>query len=304
MSTKLWKPMLAAKPDPKELDSVLATLPFPALFSPKFDGIRCTVQDGKLYSRSLKLIPNLEMQKKWGHKDFDGLDGEIIVGPPTAADCFNRSTSTVMSRDKSAKDAVFYVFDHYHSWWPFSKRSDFLEQLVDEERGVEAVEQTYINSAKELARYERDMLHLGHEGIMRRSTYGLYKNGRSTLKEQGLIAIKRFVDAEAVILDVYEQEENTNEKKLNELGKMQRTSHKAGKVGKNTLGGFKVQALDDGQLFNVATGKGLTDAVRKVLWATKETLPGKVVKFRYQAVGTKDAPRIPTFVGFRDRKDM
>lgn len=321
MPSKLWKPMLAAKPDPDDLDAVLAALPHPALWSPKLDGIRATVQNGKLYSRTLKLIPNKEAQKLWGHKEFNGLDGEIVVGPPTAEDCFNRSTSVVMSRDKSAKDAKFHVFDTCNMD-PYELRYDFMlhrtQALVS--AGVISVVHLLIESADQLVQYERTCLERGYEGVMRRSEAGLYKHGRSTVREQGLIAVKRFVDAEAVIVDTYEQMENTNQQEVNELGKLKRSSHKAGKVGKDTLGGFVVRlAVKDGDkacnwlfnkpcechpIFNIGTGQGLTDAVRKELWAKRSKLNGKLIKFRYQKIGTMIAPRQPIFLGFRDKSDL
>ena len=111
--TALRKPMLAAKPKPEDLDATLASLRYPLLASPKLDGIRATVQNGKLYSRSLKLVPNLALQALWGRTTLDGLDGEIIVGPPTAPDCFARTTSLVMSRDGGSEDAAYYVFDSF-----------------------------------------------------------------------------------------------------------------------------------------------------------------------------------------------
>ena len=141
-----------------------------------------------------------------------------------------------------------------------------------------------------------------------------------------MIAIKRFVDAEAVVLDTYEQMENTNGKVLNELGKMKRSSHKAGKVGKNTLGGFVAVPLDVFQglcemnqwtrprgvremlggpnSFNIGTGVGLTEKYRKELWERRKSLVGKIIKYRYQAHGTIDKPRLDIFLGFRDRKDL
>ena len=301
--------MLAAKPDPAELNAVLAALPYPALFSPKLDGIRATVQNGKLYSRSLKLIPNLEIQKLWGREELNGLDGEIIVGPPTAEDCFNRTTSVVMSRDKPATGAVFYVFDKY-SLDGFKSRlqqAAITQQLFDR-LSILLVPHVPIETAKQLKAYEAKTLVKGYEGVMRRDPSGKYKQGRSTVKEGGLIAIKRFVDAEAVILDTYEQQENTNKKTLNELGKMKRSSHKAGKVGKGTLGGFTVQMFRGGgplgDEFNIGTGIGLTEKYRQELWAIKNKLAGKVIKFRYQKIGTKDAPRQPIFLGFRNTKDL
>lgn len=325
----LFKPMLAAKPDPEELDAVLAKLTYPVLASPKYDGIRVTVQNGKLYSRALKLIPNLELQALWGKPELNGLDGEVIVGAPTAEDCFNRSTSIVMSRDKAACEAKFYVFDSYCEVEPFSIRAYNAAMMADQkphynlqgniskaEREIVVVQHTLLKSLKQLLAYEAKETKAGHEGVMLRSPTGAYKQGRSTLKEGGLIAVKRFVDAEAVILDTYEQEENTNAKTVNELGKSKRSSHKSGKVGKGTLGGFVVQAIQfdsqygkdgftrQGVEFNLATGVGLTDAVRAELWAKRSALKGKIVKFRYQKVGTKTAPRIPIFLGFRDGKDL
>lgn len=315
---RLAKPMLAAKPEPEELDVVLAALAYPAYYSPKLDGIRATVQNGKLYSRALKLIPNKAMQALWGHPEFEGLDGEIIVGPPTAENCFNRSTSTVMSRDKSAESAVFNVFDMLDELEPFSIRSANVHYRVNELRGMQciAVPHEVIRTYAGALKYEERMTKRGHEGVMRRSTLGGYKHGRSTLKEGGLIAIKRFVDAEAVILNTYEQEENTNAQVLSELGRMKRSSHKAGKVGKGTLGGFTVTLITDARCsfnlanvplekqFNIGSGVGLTDAVRAELWQRRKSLVGKIIKLRYQKVGTMEKPRIPIFLGFRDPKDL
>jgi DNA ligase-1 len=318
--------MLAAKPKPEELDEVLAGLTYPALYSPKLDGIRATVQNGRLYSRALKLIPNKEMQALWGREELDGLDGEIIVGPPTAENCFNRSTSVVMSRDKVSDDAIFHVFDIMLDGVSFDMRLARADDCVmnADISAVKLVKHELIKTHTAALKYEERMTKFGYEGIMRRDPNGAYKQGRSTLREGGLIAVKRFVDAEAVILDTYEQEENTNEKTTNELGKSKRSSHKAGKVGKDTLGGFTVLILEEylsqagmwslksitdnavtkKLAFNIGTGVGLTDAVRTELWTRRKTLPGKIVKFRYQKIGTMEKPRLPVFLGFRDGRDL
>lgn len=320
---KLWKPNLAAKPKPEDLDKLLPLLRYPLLGSPKYDGIRVEVQNGKLYSRSLKLIPNLAMQKLWGRKELNGLDGEIIVGPATASDCFNRSTSAVMSRDKLAEDAVFNVFDRFSDdAEPFDCRLEDAEDVIEQSSigAVRPVKHILLRNLAQLLAYEAKETGKGHEGIMLRDPNGVYKQGRSTLKEGGLIAVKRFVEIEAFILDIYEQNENTNEQKENELGKMKRSSHKAGKVGKGTLGGFHVRPLiQDGEkacnyvfnkpcdchpIFKVAGGPGLTNALRDELWAKRDSLVGKIVKVRYQLIGTMDKPRIPQFLGFRDERDL
>jgi DNA ligase-1 len=316
----LWKPMLAAKPDPAELDAAIAALKFPVLASPKLDGIRATVQGGKLLSRSLKPIPNLEMQKLWGRKELEGLDGEIIAGSPFGEGVFNRTTRVVMKRTASVEGAAFYVFDSFDEKAPFSHRINTACDVTSQ-AGVSPIGHPIIKDLKALLAYEEKQLKKGYEGICVRDPNGLYKQGRSTLKEGGLVAIKRFVDAEAVVLDTYEQEENTNPKTMNELGKMRRSSHKAGKTGKDTLGGFTVRMLletkgykvcdclfnkpcDRHPVFNIGTGVGLTDAYRKELWRQRKTLPGKIVKFRYQLIGTEAAPRQPIWLGWRDVIDM
>lgn len=315
-SHSLQLPMLAAKPDPEELDQVIDTLPYPMLFSPKLDGVRCTVQNGRLYSRTLKLIPNLEMQARWGREKHNGLDGEIIAGRT-----FNETSSVVMSKNKPMDNAMFHVFDTLDDLEPFNIRAANARHTVDSlEPGSKIVplDQVLIKNARQLRAYEKNTLAAGFEGVMGRTPHGGYKHGRSTLKEGGLVAIKRFVDAEAVVLGTFEQMENQNEKQVNELGRSKRSSHKAGKVGKGTLGGFHVALYDvktghiagykegggaDGA-FDIGTGVGLTDKVRQELWHKRQGLVGKIIKFRYQLVGMKDAPRLPVFLAFRDKRDM
>jgi DNA ligase-1 len=328
--TNYWKPMLAAKPDPAELDAAIAALKYPVLASPKLDGIRAMVQGGRLLSRSLKPIPNLALQKLWGKKELEGLDGEIIAGSPFGEGVFDRTRRVVMARAASAEDAVYHVFDSFTETTPFDDRYFYdvcnrLKRVGGERLRTVPVEQVLIKNQKALLAYEQKYLQKGYEGICVRDPSGAYKQGRSTLKEGGLVAIKRFVDAEAVVLFAYEQQENTNEKTMDALGHSKRSAHKAGKMGKDTLGGFTVtmtmvqepcaistrkivlqNLLKDPRAlkFNIGTGVGLTDAVRKELWAKRKSLPGKIVKFRYQKIGTMEAPRLPIWLGFRDGRDI
>ena len=323
--TSLQKVMLAAKPKPDQIDAVIDTkLCYDGLCGQlKLDGIRVTVQQGKLYTRALKLVPNAAMQRLWGREELEGLDGEIIVGDPTAKDCFHHSQSIVMSRDKPMTGAVFYVFDMLDDQEPFCIRNANAKYTLDKTNvpGIKHLPYTTLKNAASLRKFEDAARSKGHEGIVVRLLSSSYKHGRSTLVDQWLVAVKRTVEAEAVVLDTYEQMENTNEQKLNELGKMRRSSHKAGKRGKGTLGGFVVMMLNDKvtakvaqklytidpehpYVFGVGGGPGLTDALRKELWQKRSKLPGKLIKIRYQGVGTVDLPRQPQFLGFRDRRDL
>jgi DNA ligase-1 len=319
----LTKPMLAYKLSQEEIDSLDR---YPYLVSPKLDGVRATVQNGVLLSRSLKPIPNRYCQALFGNSDLEGCDGELIVGKATDPHVCDTTRSGVMSRS-GEPDVVFHVFDLCNiQTWDFEDRlRESMETVADaRSRGIDRVRSLphrFVNKPDKLTVFEAWFLGRAYEGMMLRDPRGVYKQGRSTFNEQGLMAIKRFTDAEALIVDTYEQERNGNAVFTSELGRSKRSTHKAGKTGKGTLGGFtcvplivnptaaiRAALVDAGPKqngsFNVSTGFGLTDSVRADLWAKRKILPGKILKYKYQATGTKDKPRIPLFVALRDSRDM
>src|SRR5216684_92514 len=102
----LFKPMLALSKLPD-----FTKLRFPLLVSPKLDGVRATVQGGRLRSRSLKEIPNKNVQDLFRNLP-EGTDGELIHGQPWN-DPYRRTISIVMSDDKPADGVQLYVFDRF-----------------------------------------------------------------------------------------------------------------------------------------------------------------------------------------------
>ena len=50
-------------------------------------------------------------------------------------------------------------------------------------------------------------------------------------------------------------------------------------------------------------GGGFAASERLELWEIRETLIGKLAKYKYFPTGSKEAPRFPTFVGLRDARD-
>ena len=83
---------------------------FPIYVATKFDGVRAIVIDGVVYSRSMKPIRNNHVQKLFGKPEYNGMDGELVVGDIYAKDVFQKTTSGVMSKD-GCPDVKFYVFD-------------------------------------------------------------------------------------------------------------------------------------------------------------------------------------------------
>ncbi len=288
------KPMLAAT-----LEDV-KQLRFPMLASPKYDGIRAIVHDGVLLSRNWKPIPNRHAQCLFGRPDLNGLDGELIVGPPTDPACYRNTMSGVMSHD-GAPNVIFYVFDYTGINDEFIVRHGLAYNRVPDKGPFYFVRQTSISNALELERYEEECLALGDEGVMLRTPDGLYKNGRSTMREQWLVKVKRFSDAEAEIVGFEEKMHNGNEATIDELGRTKRSSHKANKTGMHTLGAFVCRAKN-GVIFNIGTG--MDDATRLSLWHRRTELLGERVKYKFFPSGSKDAPRFPVFLGLRDKRDL
>lgn len=308
-----FQPMLATEHEPDKLV-------FPLYASPKYDGIRALGMNlgGKVLpvSRSLKTIPNRYVQSLFDNEFMHGLDGELVVGDPCAHDCMQATTSGVMSED-GTPEFSYYVFDTWSNpVVPFKRRLELLTNYMWNNlphpllKHVKLVPQYYIENEVELTRYEEEHLAAGYEGIMVRGPDGIYKYGRSTVKQGYLLKVKRFADAEAVVVGFEEQMENTNELETDERGYAKRSTAKAGMVPKGTLGALVVKTISDNGLypagteFRLGTGRGLTAAVRQHIWDNRQNFLGAIAKYRYQHVGSKDAPRIPIWIGWRDPSDM
>lgn len=289
-----FKPMLAATTDGQNLT-------YPLLASPKLDGVRALIIDGVVMSRSLKPIPNKHVQKLFGRKQYNGLDGELIVGDPTAKDVYRQTSSGVMSIE-GKPEVSYHVFDMItNPHWDFVDRLFLAEKASDACKAlILPVPHRVISSKVELDEFEERLLHEGYEGVMLRDEAGLYKYGRSTLKQGWLLKLKRFSDSEALVIGIQELMHNTNEAVVNELGQRSRSLKKGGMEGRGTLGALHVQDTKTKVKFDIGTG--FDQQTRDELW--KNPPLGKLVKYKYFAGGVKDKPRFPVFLGFRDQKDL
>lgn len=284
------KPMLAGKLDD------LSSIRFPVLATPKLDGIRCIIENGKVLSRSLKPIPNKYVQDVMKYLP-DGLDGEIMLKSISAD--FNTIQSAIM-REDGRPDFTYHIFDYCKEQFaPYNKRIDALSNL-DLPNYCTRLYPTKISSMEELLEYETNIVGLGFEGVMIRQPDSPYKFGRSTPKEQYLIKIKRFEDSEAKIIGFEELMHNDNVAEEDKLGHTKRSSKKEGLVPADTLGMLKVKDIHNGIEFGLGTG--FTAELRKTIWDEQHKYKGLIVKYKYQ--GIVNAPRFPVFIGFRSVEDI
>lgn len=304
------RPMLAAKFKDEKPEDRIPKMRFPVLCSPKIDGIRWMKPANDLaQSRSWTPLPNKNLQRFMREEPLlDWLDGEVVVGhDPTIPGIFNKSQSCIMSANNTQEFSL-WVFDNWlNPQQPFFQRTGTAKSSVDYIRGVYGkiavnyVEHRLAQNAEEVFELERKALEAGFEGLMLRDPEGHYKYGRSTLREQGLVALKRFEDAEAQVIGFEPLERNLNEQVRNPFGLAKRSSHRAGKVADNLLGRLLVRSERYGDF---AIGSGFDEETRRTIWENQETYQGKWVTFKYQGHGTLDKPRMPIFRGFRSEIDL
>lgn len=286
-----FKPLLAVPI--KDFDK----LKFPVFASPKLDGIRCIIIDGRPQSRHLKTIPNKYVQAQLAGLP-DGLDGELMLDVPGK---FSNVSSAIMSRD-GEPDFTLWVFDIVGDE-PYIDRLKRLEALPAHPR-VQVLTQKMCLNIDDLSAFEAQCVEHGFEGAMVRSLGGEYKFGRSTEKQGILLKWKRFCDTEAIIIGVKELMHNDNTLTTDLLGHAKRSHAKAGLRPAGVLGALVCRHPIFGE-FDLGTG--FTDTMRDLYWAGRASLPGQLAKFKYQpdpAWVAGDGPRFPTFLGLRHKDDL
>jgi DNA ligase-1 len=289
---KITKPMLAGTFEPDKAK-------FPYLVTPKIDGIRFLMVDGVAVSRTFKPIRNKYVQQRLSALP-DGIDGELTCG-----DTFQSSSSAIMSVD-GEPDFKCWIFDYVTSEGetiaPYFTRINHVDlgliELID---FVTVLRPELAESMDQLTAIEQRYLDEGFEGAMVRSPGGTYKFGRSTVKENILLKVKRFLDDEAILVNVLEKQHNQNEAEQDAFGNTKRSTCQDGLVGADTAGTLVVQR-PDGLQFGIGTG--LDDALRAQIWGNPDAYVGRIVKYKYFPVSIKEKPRHPVFLGFRDSEDL
>jgi DNA ligase 1 len=294
-----FRPMLAA-----DASNDLAKLRYPIVVTPKLDGVRAIIRADGVWSRSMKLIPNRNVQKLALNKYLHGLDGELIAGEPTASDVYRRSQKACATAD-SQDPVTFMAFDCYDfnddvGYW--TRISEANERVADslEELAV-FVNADKVHNEAALREMEENYLGIGYEGLILRAVEGKYKQGRSTLKEQGMLKVKRFVDSEAEVISMEEELHNGNAATESAIGTTERSSHKAGMTGKGRMGALNVRDVTSGVTFKI--GSGFTAEDREWFWKHPLDLKPLVVKYKSFLIGVKDKPRFPVYLGLREGWD-
>lgn len=295
---------------------------YPCVAQVKLDGVRAIVKEGVVYSRSLKPIPNLHIQKMFGH--LNGFDGELMTSPDPEARVFNETTSAVMSTEGES-EVWFHIYDDWrrgvieclgdggstlnnaadptYTEWHKITENTFKEesayQFDSYFKNCVLHSYVFIESPNELRDFYDKNIKIGSEGIIIRNPFAPYCYGDTTKKDWQLIKMKPKDDAEFKVVGFEELMINTNEQQTNELGRSKRSSKKEGKVPGTRLGALILEYR--GTTFKVGTG--FTAHQRAVYWERRGSLLGSWAKVEYEGIA-KNKPRFPSFKGFRTDIDL
>lgn len=305
-----FRPMLAASllpPNAEHTDenilSAMSKLHYPVMVTTKKDGIRAVRANGSLLSRRLKKIPNTFLRKRASMVLPGGYDMELWAKDLS----YCQIESIVMSKVHSVElNLQFHVLDTFKiEDATYEQRVWHIQKDVKgwSECPFEFECPTYIWGADALMAVFLKSEEDGAEGICFRTPDSPYKYGRSTLKEQYLVKLSRYVRTELTVVGFKEQVENANPESFDSRGLMDRSSMKDFQVPKNTLGAFVCKDKDGGEV-DVGTGVGLTDVIRKQIWSNREAYVGKTIVVKHKPVGMKDKLRHPIYMGWRKEEDI
>lgn len=301
------KPMLAAAITGAELGKQQ----YPKIIQPKLDGVRAVINNGYTQSRSGKQLPNWFVSNFMAvlNREFPAfhmIDGELIVGEPTdKAVCMN-TTSGIMSYH-GEPDFKYYVFDLVDPTQRYIDRYKVLANIIERVPAAYAsrivlVPNLEVRNAEQAMGAIAGFIGDGHEGAILRDPVGLYKHGRSTLKQGILLKYKDIQDDEAYVIGFDELHHNMNVATTSELGFTKRSSHKEAMIAGGKLGALVVWSPKWPSIFKIGTG--FDDVARIDIWSKRDYYLYKPVTFKYLAAGIKMLPRHPVFKVWRPLTDQ
>jgi len=322
---KSFKPMLAI-----DASKTLDNISYPKFASKKLDGIRCIFHPTLgMVSRSLKQIQNQQLQKKFEKLKKFSVDHNIIIDGELYDHglTFQEISRAVMTynfedirtvkniakelkvSDEDVKEYLkdlhrnlkFHIFDvdsgidlYYKDKTPILKKIIELDNVVE-------VKNITVESALTVNEIFLDALDDGYEGIMLRDPCSKYKYGRSTLKQEWLLKVKPFETFDSKIIAVKQATKvNPNaDKKINKLGRSVTSRKKDDRIEIEKAAAFVVKYKS--HLLKVSIA--LPDKEKEKIWKNKDSYIDKMIEYKGLMIGSKNVPRHPVFVRFRDDRN-
>lgn len=324
---KSFKPMLAV-----DATDHLDTIRYPKYASYKLDGIRVIFHPQLgMVSRSLKPIQNKQIREK-----FEGvlqqaknanavIDGEFYGHELT----FQEITRCVMTQDftldksikKIMKEKSFTCTSEYFEYTTkllgqinfhcfefheigLDNKFEHKQNLIRDMGWLNECVGTFqqlVHSKEDVKELFGKALDDGYEGLILRCPESQYKFGRSTLKEEGMLKVKPFETFDARIIEVLQATEvdPNAEKTTNELGRSVTSKKKDDRILIEKAYGFLVKYGEH----QVKVVLSMSDVEKEIVWRKKESYIGRMIEYKGMLIGSKDVPRHPVMVRFREDRE-
>jgi len=235
--------------------------------SEKLDGVRCVAKDGKLYTRTGRLIHAPAFFTK--HLPRETLDGEIYG----TVDNFDQVSGICRRKTPRASDwrrLTYQIFDLVDAELSFEERQKKLWNIVPRNPHLKLLRQRLCRGRGHLESTLQRIEKSGGEGVMLRKPQSSYVFKRS----QSLLKVKTFLDMDARVV-----------------------GHEIATTGKHKRKVGTLICEADGMQFRC--GSGLSDAQRL------DPPPiGCLITVKYFEMTKNKKPRFPTYVGARAEQDM
>lgn len=324
MKEKSFSPLLCPN---DEID--INQLTYPLLVSTKMDGCRLLFKQGKIVTRSLKALPNIQLNqkfeplRKYSEENDVILDGEVFA--PNIP--FQFIVSCFMTEDYEDKKSVkkwtelcqehdyfisrqevfdklkFHIFDYLPSekiFYTFKHRLEFALKVSKQfPTLIEWVAQKLVYHPEEVTAHFEEVLKQGYEGLILRNPESLYKFGRARVSENIAYKLKPWATVDSKIIGIVQATvvNEDAEKTVNELG-YSRTSKR--QEDRHTIDKAQAFVVDfNGKELSVPIA--MPDAQKIYIWKNKNEYIGKYVEFKFMKIGMKEngLPRIPKMIRMR-----
>lgn len=268
----------------------LTSLGYPLYVQPKRDGYRCTFKDGKLYTSRGKPFKNKQLSKYFTCLERAGnyvLDGELYMHGKT----LEEHTEILNSFDAELPSSLkFYIFDivPLQNWCQQSYNRSYKDRLTDirvvcnsliaQPQKVIDVHTELVETPAEVSKLYKKYLTQGYEGAILRSTDGLYKWKRVTLKSGEMAKLKPMETVDVKVLEIFEGKDQFE----------------------GLAGGFTF-ITDSGVTSSVGTGFTLVE--RKAMAEEQDKYLGKTAEVAIFGRTKEGSYRDPRFKRWRPDKD-
>ncbi len=323
--SKVFKPMLF----PNESVTPEDIKRFPMIGSYKLDGIRCIFKDGEMLSRSLKPIPNKQLNERFQYmKSMSRATSMIYDGEIYSEDLtFQQITHFVMTKDlddpkthkkltaqlkKGTKEGTlkewtelpwnldFYWFDTTSETLlnePYSRRLPTIHIMPH----TRCVAHKKLYKYEEVTKYFEEALAWGYEGIMLRCPDSQYKFGRYTVNSGDGYKFKPFRTFDAQVIGfVQGTKVNPNaEVKTNELGRSVTSKKLGDRIPIESCSGLVVKYKG----MDITVTLAMTMEEKAEIWANRDNYLGRMIEYKGMLIGAKNVPRHPVFVRYREDKN-